>query len=215
MADPIRVLLADDHPLIRAGIRAILSDEEDVVVVGEAKDAHEVQSLCVELTPDVLLLDLSMPGPPPMQTAAFLRDHNLPVKVVALTAHNDDAYIRGLMVVGVDGYVLKDEAPDVIAQAIRTVCRGGTWFSRAVAEKTADMQAYLRDAADEPVLSARELEVLSCVAEGLANKEIAARLGVSEKTIEFHMTNIRQKKGGGSRVDLAIWGKSNGLVPGT
>lgn len=212
MAETIRVLVADDHPLMRTGIRTILSTEEDLTVVGEAADADEVQKLCLELKPDVLLLDLSMPGPVPVQTVTFLRDHAPDVKVIVLTAYDSDAYIRGVVALGVAGYVLKDETADVIVQAVRTVCRGGTWFSQSVAEKTAEMLALDNTQAGLSNLSYRELQVLRYVVAGLANKEIAARMGISEKTVEFHITNIKEKIGGSSRVGLAMWGKANGLT---
>src|SRR5512145_495709 len=135
MNDPIHVLLADDHPLVRSGIRATLTAAPDMLVVGEAIDGNEAQSRCLELQPDILLLDLRMPGPAPLETMAYLRKHCPQVKVVVLTAYDDDAYVRGMMAAGVAGYVLKDEATEAIVRAIRTVMQGDRWLSRMVVEQ--------------------------------------------------------------------------------
>src|SRR5690606_35413066 len=113
-----------DHPFIRSGIRAELAEEDDILVVGEAGSAEEVMARCPELWLDVLVLDLSMPGPPPRETVAFLKQHCPDLKILVLTAYQEEAYIRGLVALGVKGYVLKDEATEALVDAIHAVQRG-------------------------------------------------------------------------------------------
>src|SRR5215211_3020897 len=117
MRKPIRVLLADDHPFVRAGLRTTLETEPDILVVGEAADGDETQWRCEAVQPDVLVLDLNMPGSPAIETVAFVREHCPPVRVVVLTAY-EDAYVSDLIAAGVGGYVLKDEAPEALVQAV-------------------------------------------------------------------------------------------------
>ena len=135
---PIKVLLADDHPLVRAGIRATLCGEPDLVLVGEADNGRDARRFAEDVRPDVLLLDLSMPGgPAAVETVAYLRENCPEVRVVILTAYYDDAYIRGLIQAGVAGYILKDEVPEAVVRALHAVAQGGTWFSRSMVAKLA------------------------------------------------------------------------------
>ena len=128
----IKILLADDHPLIRTGLRTTLEQETDLVVVGEATNGIETQRLCQELSPDILLLDLGMPGPSPTTTVNFILAQCPQVKIIMLTAYDDEVYVRNLVGLGVAGYVLKDEAPETLVRAIRAGLEGDTWFSRRV-----------------------------------------------------------------------------------
>lgn len=186
---PIRVLLADDHPFIRSGIRAELAEEDDILVVGEAGSADEVMSRCPELWLDVLVLDLSMPGPPPRETVAFLKQHCPDLKILVLTAYQEEAYIRGLVGLGVKGYVLKDEATEALVDAIHAVQRGDTWFSQSVLEKlSSDGQRV-----GEVALTTRELEILKMLRQGLTNKEIAYQLRIAERTVRYHVENLLEK----------------------
>src|SRR6266542_3690251 len=135
MGKPTRILLADDHPLMRAGLRTALESIDDLLVVGEADRGDTLPQHCRALRPDVLLLDLQMPGPGPTITVAELRAVCPALKILVLSAHDGDAYVRGMLAAGVAGYVCKDEDTDAIVTAIRTVACGGTWFSRPIAAK--------------------------------------------------------------------------------
>lgn len=186
---PIRVLLADDHPFIRSGIRAELAEEDDILVVGEAGSADEVMTRCPELWLDVLVLDLSMPGPPPRETVAFLKQHCPDLKILVLTAYQEEAYIRGLVALGVKGYVLKDEATEALVDAIHAVQRGDTWFSQSVLEKLSSGAQKVGEVA----LTTRELEILKLLRQGLTNKEIAYQLRIAERTVRYHVENLLEK----------------------
>jgi DNA-binding NarL/FixJ family response regulator len=204
MIRQIRVLLADDHPLIRAGIRTILTAEPDVRLVGEAIDGDDAQRLCRTLQPDVLLLDLNMPGPSPVETVAAIRSDCPALHVLVLTAHDDDAYVRALVAAGVDGYVLKDDATEAVVRAIHSVMQGDTWFSRPVMDKLAQPQARGALPSTKPTLTTRELEVLRLVVAARTNQEIARALGISVKTVEKHLAELFTKLGVASRVEAAV-----------
>ncbi len=212
MSETIRVLLADDHPLVRAGIRATLTAEPDLTVVGEAINSHEVQRLCQELDPDVLLLDLNMPGPSPAKTVAYVREQCPELRVLVLTAYDDDAYVRGMVAAGVSGYVLKDEAPQMLVRAIRAVMEGNHWFSRPLVEKLAQKSTGAMVRTETQSLTARELEVLRLVATGKTNQEIAVALGISVKTVEKHLGELFTKLGVASRVEAAVYAVRVGIV---
>lgn len=211
MAMPIRVLLADDHPLMRAGIRTSLNAEEDLLLVGEASDGNTAQSLCGELKPDVVLLDLNMPGPPAMQTVAYLHTYHPQIKVLMLTAYDDDAYVRGLISAGVAGYVLKDEAPEMVAHAVRVVMGGKTWFSQAIVEKLVRWQAAESTLKAEFALSERERDMLQMIAQGWDNAHIAETLHLAEQTVRNRISRIYAKAGVSSRPELMIWVREQGL----
>lgn len=202
MADQIRLLLADDHPLIRAGIGAAIADEADLVLLGEATDGHEAQQMSLELQPNVLLLDLNMPGPPASETVRYLKMHSPAIKIIALTAYNDSAYIRSMIAAGVAGYVLKDEATSVILQAVRRVAQGDEWYSQDV---MAQVTAWARrEQMGIDALSEREQATLRLIVDGKSNHDIAGALRVSEKTVERHVSNILNKLGVSSRVEAAV-----------
>ncbi len=211
MDNKIRVLLADDHPLVRAGIRATLAAEEDLVLVGEAADGNAVRQLCHTCEPDVLLLDLNMPGPPGVQTVVYLREHLPQIKVLVLTAYDEDAYVRRLVGAGAVGYILKDEAPEVVVRAIRAVMRGDAWFSQAVAEKLLQPPGQALPVGGVE-LTAREREMLCMIAQGRDNARLGEALGLAEQTVRNYVSRLYSKLGVQSRAEAIVWARERGLI---
>lgn len=214
MADTIKVLLADDHPLVRSGIRATLSVDSDVHLVGEATNSNDVRSLCLLLEPDVLLLDLNMPGPRPVETVSYLRQNCPRLKVIVLTAYDDDAYVRGLLAAGVAGYVLKDEAPETVLKAVRTVVNGGTWFSQTIVQGLVQQTGHLAHSLEHPPLSDRDRQVLSMIARGWDNVRISTELSLAEQTVRNYISRIYSKLGLTSRGEAIIWAREHILKGG-
>ena len=206
----IRVLLADDHPLMRAGIAQTLSREKDIVLVGEAEDGHEARRKAVALRPDVLLLDVSMPGPRAAETVTYLREHCPDTRVVALTAYDDDIYVKALLDAGVCGYVLKDEPPEVVLRAVRTVAEGESWFSSSIMERLNRRRTATTQ--QTASLTPRELQVIRMVMEGRTDREMGEILGLSERTVRYHLTGVFNKLGVGSRPEAVARGIEQGLI---
>ena len=200
----IRVLVADDHPLIRSGLQSVLAAAPDMLLVGEATNGADAQRLCRQHQPDVLLLDLSMPGPSALETVAYLRQHCPEAKVLMLTVYDDEAHVRGLVQAGVSGYLLKGESPATVVQAIRAVMGGGAWFSQAVAEK-------LARSVESPALTQREREVLQLIGQGRSNQQIAEDLHIAEITVRFHLRNVYDKIGVHTRAQAVRWAMQHGL----
>ena len=206
-ANPIRVLLVDDHPALRVGLRGLLDREPDIVVVGEADDGRAALALCDALEPDVAVLDCHMPGPEGAAVASRFHDRVPPVRVIALSAYDDDRYIAGMLRSGASGYLLKNEAPSQIVEAVRRAMREEMLWTAVQLARAARWQedvARVRDA-----LTEREHEVLSLVAEGLSNKEIALRLVVTVRTVDFHVSNVLRKLAVISRVEAAVWAREH------
>ena len=209
MDQPIRVLLADDHPTVRVGLRVLLERAPDIDVVAEAEDGQEALALVEELSPDVSVLDCELPDIEGPQVAAEIERLRPSVQVLALSAHDDERYVRGMLDAGAVGYLLKDEAPETIVAAVRAAARGEGYFSPGVAGK---VEAWTRE---EPPggLTDREFDVLRLVAEGLTNRQIAQSLDIAERTAGFHVSNVLEKLGAASRVEAAMWAKDQGVVP--
>jgi DNA-binding NarL/FixJ family response regulator len=160
----------------------------------------------------VLLLDLSMPGPPPAETVAYLHEHCPQAKVVALTAYDDDVYIRGLIDAGAMGYVLKDEAAAAVVRAIRAVHQGDTWFSRPVIEKLAQLETAKAARNESLGLSERERRILRLIALGQDNASIAAELSLAEQTVRNYVSHLYAKLDVSSRTEAALWARRHGLA---
>lgn len=198
----IRVLLADDHPLVRSGLIALLEPLKEFHIVGEAGDGSEAVALTKKLRPDVVVIDLSMPVMSGVEATKIIRDEVPASKVLVLTMHENEEYVFQILRSGAGGYILKNCSREELAAAIRAVSKGEKFFSPKVSEMM--VQAYLRkaearetrlvDPAETP-LTPREREVLGCVAEGMTNQEIAEKLFISARTVETHKTNIMQKLG--------------------
>lgn len=203
----IRVLLVDDHLVTRAGARRILEDAPDIEIAGEAGDGLEALVQVDLLHPDLVALDIDMPGMDGVKVCQALLKRENPPRVLALTGHDKEAYVREMTRLGVQGYLLKSAGPDELIQAVRDIYCGGKAFSFEVSEK-------LRRAADEPGprVTARERAVLSAVARGLKNQEIADALSVSLNTVEFHMRNLLDKLGASSRADALMRAQRLGWI---
>ena len=208
MSEPIRVLLADDHPALRVGLRVLLDRAPDIEVVCETGDGPETLAQIEALRPDVVVLDCELPGMPGAEVAGQVRQRGLQTRVLALSAHSDERYVQGMLGAGAAGYVLKEEAPEIIAEAVRAAVRGEAYFSPPVAARAA---AWARGELPGG-LTERELEVLQLLADGLSNKEIAQALSVTVRTANFHVGNILHKLGAISRVEAVVWAKDHGVV---
>jgi DNA-binding NarL/FixJ family response regulator len=211
----LRVVLADDHEVVRAGLRALVDDCIGIQVVGEAGNGQEAIARARELKPDVLVLDLSMPGMDGATAAERIRRECPEVKVIALTAHDDRAHLTRLLQAGAAGYVLKRGATDELVRAIRTVAAGGTYVDPTLAGtllRRAARPVRADPGAELDALSEREEEVLREIAWGRSNKEIAERLGISTKTVETYRGRIQEKLDLRSRTDIVRYAVRRGWL---
>lgn len=211
MRNSIRVVLADDHPVVRSGIRSIVAAESDLEVVGEATNGDEVRQVCEHLQPDVLLLDMQMPGCPPSETVTFLREHCPNTMILVLTGYDNDCYVRGVVSAGAAGYVLKDEAPEAVVRAVRAVVNGDTWYSQTIVKKLAQWQESDASAAIEAQLSSRDIEMLKLIARGYDNVRIADELKLAEQTVRNRVSRLYGKIGVKTRSEAVVWARERGL----
>ncbi len=210
--NPIRVLLADDHPVLRKGIRTILEMEDDIQVVGEAEDGEEAIQKVKALRPDVLVLDMAMPDKNGVEVVRELAQEGIAVNVLVLSAYDDEEFIAEMVDAGVAGYLLKREALDAIVEAVRGVAAGEKgWFSRAVITKMLSAQRTSR----EIPLSEREKEILNYLSMGWSNAMIGEKLGITERTVRYHLRNIYGKIGVDSRGMAIAWGIRHGYGKAT
>ena len=201
--DPIRVVLVDDHPIVRAGIKNLLNQSADIQIVGETGSGEEVLRLVEATGPDVLLLDMELPGLEGVDIARKLHANKSKVRILALSAFDDKQYILRVLEQGAAGYLTKDEAPEMIVDAVLGVARGEQgWMSRKVAAHVADWMK--EDNGDAKRLTPREVEVLKLLTDGKTNQGIGSHLGISEKTVEKYLNSMFKKLGVSSRVDAAV-----------
>ncbi|HYE65420.1 MAG TPA: response regulator transcription factor [Pyrinomonadaceae bacterium] len=214
----LRVFLADDHEMIREGLKLLVSSQPDMECCGEASDGRAAVERAKELQPDVVVMDVSMPELNGLQATKKLKACCPQVKVLALTRHADDGYLQQLLKAGVSGYVLKQSAAAELLHAIRAVANGNLYLDPAIAQKV--VGAYVGKAAPlgaalPSKLSEREQEVLRMIAWGYSNKEIAARLEISVKTVEVHKANAMRKLGMRSRIDIVRYALLQGWLQDT
>jgi DNA-binding NarL/FixJ family response regulator len=206
----IRVIVVDDHPIVRQGLVGVLSDEEDLEVVGEAGSGREAIGLVARLRPDVVLLDLEMDDIDGVEAIPQLQAAHPTVQVLVFTAYDTDDRVLGAIRAGARGYLLKGASADEIARGIRTVAAGGSYLEPRVASKLlAEVNTPHRPAT---ALSEREREVLRLVADGLPTKQIAASLSISERTVKFHVNSIFHKLGAENRAQAVALAAQRGLL---
>lgn len=211
----LRVLLADDHPVVLAGIRALVECDKALEVVGQAADGRVALKLAAQLKPDIAILDISMPGLSGVQVAEALRTSCPDCKIVALTVHEDRGYLRQLLELGVAGYILKRSAAEELLRAIRAVAKGGLYLDPAVAGKAVGFvppRAARQGAAESAELSAREIDVLRLTASGHSNKSTANELRIGVKTVETYKARAMEKLGFETRVELVRYALSKGWL---
>ena len=209
-SERIRVLLADDHPAMRAGIRTILEKTSGIEVVGEAGDGEEVRRLAEELCPQVLLLDLRMPGPRPEETVAWVRAYCPETAVLVLTAHDVDAYLAAMMGAGIAGFVVKEEVPEKIVDAVQRAARKQMILT---GEQLARARRWREEVgARWESLTEREREVLALVVSGQSTRQIAEALTIETCTVETHIGNILAKLNVASRAEAVAWMWKHGVV---
>jgi DNA-binding NarL/FixJ family response regulator len=210
----IRVLLVDDHALVRAGIRSLLGSMADVEVVGEAASGEDALALTESAGPHVVLMDIAMKGLSGLEAAARIRDRHPAVRVVILSMHSGEEYVMQALRAGAAGFLLKDAATGELELALRSVIRGESWFSPAVSRQV--VEGYVQRVGGEPVndvLTARQREVLRLVAAGKSTKEIAFVLKLSVKTVETHRAQIMERLGIRDVAGLVRYALRTGLVP--
>jgi DNA-binding NarL/FixJ family response regulator len=210
---PVRIALVDDHPVVLAGIRALLQGVPEVELVGEANTgATGLKAIC-DCSPDIAVIDLSLPDISGMELARQIRRQCPHVKVIALTVHEDRAYVHPVLEAGAKGYLLKRSAADELLRAIRAVNQGDIYLDPTIAEKAAvTAPALAASNEDSGELSRREEDVLRLVAQGFSNKQIAGQLEVSVKSVETYKARAAEKKGLRSRADIVRYGIKQGWL---
>ncbi len=215
MSDKIRVLLADDHAVVRKGIREFLEEPGDVAVIAEADDGAEALRLIEEHRPDIAVLDIRMPEVTGVEATRQIKEHFPQVRVLILTAYDDDPYVFALLQAGADGYVLKTASGDELVRAVRTVYRGESALSPEIASKVVRQAVSGRpeSAADQvETLTDRELDVLRLAARGLTNRAIGHDLGISHRTVQGHLASIYGKLGVNSRTEAVTEALRRGWI---
>ncbi|MCG3209700.1 MAG: Transcriptional regulatory protein DegU [Anaerolineae bacterium] len=216
MSDKIRVIVADDHAVVRQGVRDYLTDEADIEVVAEAGDGAEALAQVDALQPDVVLLDIQMPNVSGLEAVGRIKAQHPDVKILILTSYDSDPYIFNLLKTGINGYLLKTAGPDELVRAVRTVYQGrsvlGTEVMERVVESFARGRLVESEIATGDALTERELEVLKLVARGLTNIAIARQLDLSDRTVQGHLANIYAKLQAANRTEAVLKALRRGWI---
>jgi len=212
-SSPIRVILADDHAVVRAGIRQFLEQADDIAVIAEADDGAAAKALIEEHQPSVAVLDIQMPEASGIEVTRWVRAHHREVGVLILTAYDDDPYVMAVLQAGANGYVLKTASPHEIIRAVRDVHAGNSALDATILQKM--MAQVSANARTQPVenLTDREMEVLTLVAKGYTNKAIGVQLGISDRTVQGHLAHIFAKLQASSRTEAVMRAVSLGWLP--
>jgi RNA polymerase sigma factor (sigma-70 family) len=212
----IRILLADDHQLMRSGLRLLIEQQPDLTVVGEAADGREAVALAKSLRPDVAVMDISMPNLNGIEAAHQITQSHAEIAVIVLSMHPDESYVLRALKAGAKGYLLKDSAESDLIAGVRAVARGKSFFSPAVSKVLLDdyMRKLKRSGAEDAydLLTPREREILQLVAEGKSNKEVANLLNLSVYTVETHRSNIMQKLNLKGVPELTLYAVRKGII---
>lgn len=215
LAQCIRVLVADDHPIFRQGLRRLLDSQQDFLVIGEVSDGAEAVLLASKLRPDILLLDLALPGVSGLEVLKELSKSRLPIRSVVLTTEIKRDQILKALQLGACGVLLKSHTDELVLKALRAVVAGQLWIDR---QTVSDLVDTLREVARAPSLgrlslTPRQLQIVSCVASGLSNRDIASKLAISEDTVKHHLTQIFNRTGVTNRLELALFAMQRQLSP--
>ncbi|PKM57615.1 MAG: DNA-binding response regulator [Firmicutes bacterium HGW-Firmicutes-3] len=209
----IRIMIADDHSMVREGLKQLVELEDDIIVVAQAGNGNETIEKIIEYNPDVVLLDINMPERNGLEVLTYLKQNDISANIIILTIHNEVEYLYKAVEIGVKGYVLKDSESDVLIRAIRSVYEGETYIQPNMASLLfKKMNNDDSGAVHNTRLTKREVEVLKLITEGLLNKEIAHRLCISEKTVKNHVSNIFKKIEVSDRTQAAVFAIKNAIV---
>lgn len=213
----ISVLIVEDHTMVREGLRAMLKLEPDVEVIGEAQDGREAVAMTLKLRPDVVLMDIAMPGLNGLEATRQLVKTHPNTRIIILSAHCDDAYVKSAIGSGAAGFLLKQDSAHDVCRAIRQVQQGGIYYSASIAKRFTRINPQSRDrsgkiAKSTSLLTSREMEVLQLIAEGKANKETASELGISIKTVEKHRGHLMDKLDIRDTAGLTRYAISSGII---
>jgi DNA-binding NarL/FixJ family response regulator len=210
--NPIRVLLADDHTIVRAGIRRFLEQPGDIEIVAEAEDGETAKALIEQLKPDVAVLDIQMPKASGIEVTRWIRANVQGVGVLILTAYDDTPYVMGVLQAGANGYVLKTASPEELIQAVYDVHAGKSALDQTIARKVMTQMFDQHKASAYPPLTDREMEVLRLTAKGFTNKAIAVQLDISDRTVQGHLAHIFDKLQADSRTEAVMRAVSLGWI---
>jgi DNA-binding NarL/FixJ family response regulator len=212
----LRVFLADDHAIIREGLKSLIRSQTDMIVIGEADNGRTALSQAIKLRPDVVVMDISMPELNGMLVTERLKQECPETKVLVLTVHEDKGYVQHMLKCGVSGYILKRAVVEELISAIRTVATGNIYLESSLAEKVLGNYSHKHSVGESSAhgeLSARETEVLRLTARGYGNKEIANKLAISTRTVETYKGRLMEKLGFRSRVDIVRYAINRGWLP--